>query len=46
MRYLKDTRIIIAISFTFGLIILEIGKSVRINQLKSIDKLIIQSFGE
>ncbi|MEL0455389.1 hypothetical protein WJN01_04040 [Flavobacteriaceae bacterium SZ-1-7] len=46
MKYLKDTRVIIAILIVFSLIIKEIGKSVRINQLKEIEKSKIESMGE
>lgn len=45
MKYL-DTRIVISILFLLRLIILEVGKSVRINQLKNIDKTQIESMGE
>ena len=45
MKYLKDTRIILGLLFIVALIILEIGKSIRINQLKEVEESKIESIG-
>lgn len=45
MKYLKDTRIILGLLFIVALIILEIGKSIRIDQLKEVEESKIESIG-
>ena len=46
MKYFKDTRVIIVILIVVIVIITEIGKSLRINQLRVIEKSKIESIGE
>ena len=46
MNFIKNTKVIIAISFIVVVIILEIGKSIRINQLKRIEVTKIESMSK
>ena len=46
MKFLKDSRIIIAITILANVIIIEVGKSVRINQFKKIDESKIESMSK
>lgn len=45
MKYLKDIRLILAVSIIIIVIITETGKSIRINQLKKVEKSKIEAMG-
>jgi hypothetical protein len=46
MKFIQDTRVIIAFSIIVIVIILEIGKSIRINQLKKDEDTKIESMSK
>ena len=46
MKFIQDTRVIVAISIIAIVLILEIGKSIRINQLKKIEDKKIESMSQ
>ncbi|MEW4922179.1 hypothetical protein [Algibacter sp. 2305UL17-15] len=46
MKYIQDTRVILAALVLVIVIIKEVGKSIRINQLKNIEKTRIESMGQ